>query len=510
MFFLTMLLNELIAWMRRQPGTSSLRALLYIDEIFGFMPPVANPPSKQPLLTLLKQARAFGVGLALATQNPVDLDYKGLSNAGTWCIGRLQTERDQERLLDGLQGAESGASMERGALQRILSGLGKRRFLLHNVHEKMPIVFETRWVMSYLAGPLTRDQIRNLTMSRPESVGAQPAPARAMGNEGVSAQDIGDGQPPIAPPGLDQYFVPPTRVPARDENLVYWPRVLAAADVRYSNPKLQSDVQREYLLAAELAGDLPDWDSADSLALTASTLNAEPRSGTSFSDCPSALLTPANFKTWGKELTRWLRDERPLVIFSSPAMKLSSEPGEDEGEFRARLQQLGNERRDQNVAKLKKKYESKFQTLQEQRLRAEQAIDREAQQAQNHKLDTAISFGTAILGAFLGRKAVSATSATRMGTAVRKAGRAREQAQDVDRAREKLAMVNEKTQALEAQFEKDVEKLDGAYDAQSEQLRTVEIRPRATDVHISRMGLGWLPYLRGQDGRLQPAWAVKK
>jgi hypothetical protein len=504
MFFVTVLLNELIAWMRRQTGSSSLRALLYMDEIFGFMPPVANPSSKQPLLTLLKQARAFGVGLALATQNPVDLDYKGLSNAGTWFIGRLQTERDQQRLLDGLQGAEAGTSIEPAVLQRILAGLGKRRFLLHNVHDKMPTIFQTRWAMSYLAGPLSRDQIRRLTAEQIAVPASAPLPGQALG---VAPAPVTKLTPrPVVPPGLDQYFLPPAKAPAHGETLVYWPRMLAAVEVRFSNAKLQNDVERKYFLAAELLGDTPDWGGADSSDMPVSSLDAEPREGIGFKDCPSALLIPSNFKAWEKDLVRWLRNERPLVIFSSPAMKLSSAPGESEGDFRARLQQLGNERRDQNVARLKKKYEAKFQTLQDQRLRAEQAVGREAEQAQSHKLDTAISFGTAILGALLGRKAVSATSARGMGTAMSKAGRARQQAQDVDRAREKLAAVEEKTRKLEAQFDTEVEKLEDAYDAQFEELRTQEISPRASDIHVSRMGLGWFPYIQSAEGRLSAAW----
>jgi len=498
MFFVTMLLNELIAWMRRQAGTSSLRAILYMDEIFGFMPPVANPPSKQPLLTLLKQARAFGVGLTLATQNPVDLDYKGLSNAGTWFIGRLQTERDQQRLLDGLQGAESGTSMDREALQRTLSGLGKRRFLLHNVHEKMPTIFQTRWAMSYLAGPLTRDQIRLLCAER-QTVTALP-------RVDVAAPELAPAQRPLAPPGLQEYFLPPARIPARGEQLVYWPRLMAAAEVRYSNARLKVDVQSEYLLAAELAGTEPDWDNADIPATPVQQLDTQPRDGTIFTDCPAALLDPANFRKWESGLKRWLRDEKPLSILQSPAMKTSSMPGESEGDFRARLQVLGNEQRDQNVAKLKNKVEPKFQRLQEQRMRASQAIEREADQAQQHKFDTAISFGTAILGAVLGRKTVSATSASRMGSAVRKAGRARQQSQDVDRAREKLQAVEQKIQALETQFQSELEQLEDAYDAQLEILDTSEVRPRATDIHVSRIGLGWLPYIQGSDGRLSRAW----
>ena len=179
MFFVSLLLSQLVTWMRGQRGTSSLRALVYFDEIFGFLPPVANPPSKAPLLKLLKQARAFGIGLCVATQNPVDLDYKALSNCGTWLLGRLQTERDKARVLDGLEGvaASSGEGFDRASLDQLLSSLGKRIFLLHNVHEKHPTLFETRWTMSYLRGPMGRDEIRRLTAGTPSaSAAAAPGP----------------------------------------------------------------------------------------------------------------------------------------------------------------------------------------------------------------------------------------------------------------------------------------------------------------------------------------------
>ena len=180
MFFVSLLLNQMLGWMRTQSGTTSLRALLYMDEIFGYFPPVANPPSKTPLLTLLKQARAFGVGVVLATQNPVDLDYKGLANTGTWFIGRLQTERDKARVLDGLEGAagSAGQGFDRAAIERILSGLSSRVFLMNNVHEDHPVVFETRWAMSYLRGPLTRAQIKTLMDARR---GAPAATGRRQG-----------------------------------------------------------------------------------------------------------------------------------------------------------------------------------------------------------------------------------------------------------------------------------------------------------------------------------------
>ena len=199
MFFVSMLLNELIAWMRAQQGTSSLRAILYMDEIFGYMPPIANPPSKNLFLTLLKQARAYGLGLVLATQNPVDLDYKGLSNTGTWFIGRLQTERDKARVMEGLEGA-SGGSFNKQDMERTIAGLGKRRFLLHNVHEDEAVVFNTRWVMSYLAGPLTRDHIRSLMSGAKDKL-------EAVVNEVSKPKRKASDSAPALPPAVEQFFV---------------------------------------------------------------------------------------------------------------------------------------------------------------------------------------------------------------------------------------------------------------------------------------------------------------
>ncbi|HEX6976717.1 MAG TPA: DUF87 domain-containing protein, partial [Vicinamibacterales bacterium] len=221
MFFVSLLLNQLVSWMRTQTGTSSLRAVLYMDEIAGYFPPVANPPSKAPLLTLLKQGRAFGIGVVLATQNPVDLDYKGLANTGTWFLGRLQTERDKERVLDGLEGAAAG-SLDRAEADRILSALGKRVFLLHDVHEKAPVVFQTRWTLSYLRGPLSRDQIRELTAKagfrlKPEATGPssvasgssrKPESEGTAVASGFSRKSAATSAAPVVPPGIPQVFIP--------------------------------------------------------------------------------------------------------------------------------------------------------------------------------------------------------------------------------------------------------------------------------------------------------------
>ena len=240
MFFLTILLNEVLAWVRTQPGTSSLRAVLYMDEIFGYFPPTANPPSKVPMLTLLKQARAFGLGVVLATQNPVDLDYKGLSNAGTWFLGRLQTQRDKDRVLEGLEGASTAAghAFDRRKMDEVLSGLGSRVFVMNNVHDDQPIVFQTRWTLSYLRGPLTREQIQSLMAPRKQAATKEKSPdpgassgRRLHGPSSPSAASPassltnGDVRP-VVPPDVPEFFVPRRASFKAGESLLYRPAPL--------------------------------------------------------------------------------------------------------------------------------------------------------------------------------------------------------------------------------------------------------------------------------------------
>ena len=247
MFFVSMLLNELLGWMRTQSGTTSLRAILYMDEVFGYFPPVSNPPSKTPLLRLLKQARAFGLGVVLATQNPVDLDYRGLSNTGTWLIGRLQTERDQMRVMDGLQGGALGGKMDAGRLKPILAGLKSRTFLLHNVHESGPVVFQSRWALSYLRGPLTRDQIKQLNFQS-EDAGTVSTPGQKMSTDAAQTAATHQAAPSV-PPDIPVYFI---RGSGAGQNGTYVPHVFGQMAIYYSSAKYQVDLVRSMALAAPL------------------------------------------------------------------------------------------------------------------------------------------------------------------------------------------------------------------------------------------------------------------
>jgi hypothetical protein len=495
MFFVSMLLNDLIAWMRAQQGTSSLRAILYMDEIFGYMPPVANPPSKNLFLTLLKQARAYGVGLVLATQNPVDLDYKGLSNTGTWFIGRLQTERDKARVMEGLEGASDGG-FDKPAMERTLAGLGKRRFLLHNVHEDEAIVFSTRWVLSYLAGPLTRDHIRQLTSTARKKIAAA---VRKVSKPKRKA----DTSAPALPPAIKQVYVP-----ARANDVVYHPRLVAAGDMLFNSARYHVETNRNAMYAVEFDdGPVPvDWDGSDKLAFAVEALGDKGDPQASYATCPAIAGEAKKYPAWQRDFKRWLRQNETLTLYRSKKYRLTSGPGETEGDFRARLQVAANEKRDQAIAKIRKRYAAKTTTLENRLLRAQQAIERESDQATKKTLDTAVSFGTAILGAVLGRKRISSTSANKIGTAIRSASGARKEAADVKRAKETARKVKADMEALSRELEQEIASLSAAYDAQAEELSEVVIRAKATDTHVPLIALAWMPYTEGGDGRLQPAW----
>ena len=497
MFFVSLLLNEILAWVRTQPGTGSLRAILYMDEIFGFFPPSRNPPAKTPLLTLLKQARAFGLGVVLATQNPVDLDYKGLANTGTWFIGRLQTENDKQRLLDGLQGA-AGSGLDRRQIGEVLAGLGQRVFLLHNVHETQPVVFETRWVLSYLRGPMTREEIKRLV--------ALPAvPEKGTSVPVGPAAEMAADTPPLTPQGVAVYYAVAA---GAGPGLIYSPAVLGRLDIHYSSPRHRVDASQTVTIAALLAdGPVPlDWDAGFELALDPAQLGNRPPPGAQFLPLPSAARNAAAFKGWEKSLRTWVRQRRPLTLFGSRQYQLSSQPGEAENLFRGRLGQVLREKRDLAVEGLRRKYEPRFGALKNRLLRAEQAVSREQQQADARKAETAISFGSALLGAFLGRKTVSAGTTSRVGSALKSAGRLHKEKMDVVRARETVAAVQADLADLEARFAADLAGIEGAMDPGSVALETLLVNAKASDITLEIFGLLWLPFRRGADGTLQAAW----
>lgn len=524
MFFVSLFLNQTIGWMRSLPGTTSLRAMLYIDEIFGFMPPVAEPPSKRPLLTLLKQARAFGLGLVLATQNPVDLDYKGLSNAGTWFLGRLQTERDKQRVLDGLEGvaAASGGSFDRARISEILSALKQRVFLLHNVHEMAPVVFQTRWALSYLAGPLTRTQIKRLMADRkglrPEpTTRASTVPARAEvdathWNSGRSEETAGAGSAagsgrgekrmpstgtrPVLPPNVQEAFLPVGPEISRGAPIRYEPRLLAFARVHYTDTRKGLSADQELALLTPFTGHGGfgiDWSSAEESTLRPGDLQKQPDAVAHFAELPPEACVAKSYSTWTKGLTEFLYRNRRYALFSCRDLGATSRPGEDERDFRLRLAAELREARDAQVEKLREKYASRLATLEERLRKAEQKLEREELEAKNAKMNSVISIGATILQTVLGRKRMGVASVGRAGSAARGVGRASQQESDVRRASDDVASYEDKLATLEDELKQEVEAIEDRLDPTTIPIDELLLKPRKTDVDVRHLTLAWLP-----------------
>lgn len=472
MFFVTLLLSEIISWMRKQSGTGSLRAIIYIDELFGYMPPNANPPSKKLLLTLLKQARAFGVGLVLSTQNPVDLDYKGLANCGTWFLGRMQTKQDRARVLDGLQ----NASMDRGELDDCLASLKKRQFLLHNVHENQPVVFNTRWCMSYLAGPISRDQAIDLCKNQKIQL-ENINPKKAKKKKSTSPQ-------PVMESGIDVFYANPT---TGTEDVIYMPELFFEVDVAYISKTNHLDTQ--VTLTKSLSFTEP-MDYFNALDMGEVRLMKKPMAGADFADCPSMASQAKEYKVWQRELIKHIRLEEPMVLLKSSAPKLVSEAGESKQAFIARVKLLQREKNDLAIGKLKDRYTSKLSTLEDRALRAEQAIEREKAESKSSKLDVVISVGSTLLGALFGRKALSSRTITSASSTMRRASRAKKQAGDVAQAEARYEQIQQDIIELNEALERDISSIEQTQ-IQPPEIEEINVRAKSADIVIKRFGLLW-------------------
>jgi hypothetical protein len=564
MFIVTLVLNEIIGWMRNQSGTSSLRALLYMDEIFGYFPPSANPPSKLPMLTLLKQARAFGLGCVLATQNPVDLDYKGLSNCGTWMIGRLQTERDKLRVIEGLESALAGpGGMDRPTLEKLMSALTPRVFLVRNIHDDGPYLMKSRWALSYLRGPLTGTEIARVMAPRKAAraagsgvgtnagAGASPAAlaAGSTASGGVASGNIASGSAtpgsfapgstapgstapaitalgstatgsaataaappsaaaprPLLPPELPEYFL---AAKPGDGAPDYRPMVMGTAKLHFVDAKLGLDQWATTLWLAPLSDDgkqalWAEGGAQDELRSRLSTAPAAAAAG--YAALPGPALRAATWSAYGKDLAAHLFENVRSNVLVCDALKASSRPGESEGDFRARLGLLLREKRDAAVEELRRKLAPKLQTLQDRIARAEDRLAREQDQLKQQKLHTALSVGASILGAVFGRKTMSAGNIGRATSAARSATRIGRESQDVDRADESLEVLRQRLAALQQEGETEAAKLAATLDAASIALRSVAVTPRKSDLVVGEVALVWTPWRRGSDGFPAPAF----
>ncbi|MCA9320812.1 MAG: DUF87 domain-containing protein [Planctomycetes bacterium] len=505
MFFVTLLLNEVVSWMRKQPGTNSLRAILYMDEVFGYLPPTANPPSKLPMLLLLKQARAFGLGCVLATQNPVDVDYKALSNCGTWFLGRLQTERDKARVIDGLEGAAAGAgkSLNRAEMDRTLSGLSSRVFVMNNVHDEAPEIFHVRWAMSYLRGPMNRVEIRNLQQVSSESLAretdaARPAAVRSA--PAASTRVEAKAVAPVLPPEITQRFLP-ARDREEGEPVIYRPALLAEGRLHFVSAKVGVDEWRDLKLMTLPGTDGADWDAAEEApAELVDALEREPCEGAGYDALPASWSRSTTWKSQARDVKDRLYRSEELVVRRCKVLDAISNPGESEGEFRARLAHAAREHRDLEVEKLRKKWQPKIERLQDRIARAEQRVEKEEEQYGAQKTNTMISIGATILGALFGRKAKSIGTVGRAATAARGLGRAAKERGDIERAEETLEALRPDLEALEREMEDEVAALQASFDPDTLDLDETRITPRKSDIAVEGPMIVWTPWSASDRG----------
>ncbi len=517
MFFVTLLLEQVRVWLRHQSGSADLRALLYFDELYGYLPPHPHqPPSKPPLMALLKQARALGLGLVLATQNPVDLDYKALSNAGTWIVGKLQTERDRDRALEGVVEAtrEAGGRADRAALAERVAGLEARTFLLRNVHAAAPLVFHSRWAMSYLRGPLTRDEIRALHGQEP----AKPAPPQAPpGRESPPAAPASAPEPlpvwpetyaaapPTLPAGVRQFFLPVetslewavrraeeatgSTIVYHDKRLIYEPRLLAQATVRYTHTqaRLSHDVAYSRLVTLPPHGGFVDWTTAAS-DISPAAPDARPAQGARFAPLPADLLAARTLASLEKDFADYLYRQISFNLWHNPTLKLYAEPNETRNQFIRRCRKAAQETRDEAVQKLHEKYATRLDRLLDKLRREERELADDQAEYEARRREELLSAGESLLGFLSGRRSTRAVSIQS------RKRRLTEQAKlDAEESEDEIAHLEDQIADLEAELEAKEAEETARWAAAIEDVAALEIRPTKSNVFVERFGLAWLP-----------------
>jgi len=538
MFFVTLLLSAVESWMRTQSGATSLRALLYMDEIFGYMPPQRNPPSKQPLLRMLKQARAFGLGLLLATQNPVDVDYKALSNAGTWFVGKLQTEQDKNRLLDGLESAAGG--FPRNEFDKLISTLGKRVFILHNIHAKQPELFQTRWAMNFLAGPITRTQIPDLnklagsigdgttivrgpapaaaslsafqpvSVVTPRSTPAEAPPNPPMANlqsqiaNRKSDLEGSQTKPPI-PAWIKEYFLPqnyslPEAFSAANRSMppevvidgvVYRPGLLASAQVRILDRKLgvDSEITRSVLVQSVDKRGVVRWEENPYSGTALDQIDTSPVPGARFSTIDSPLNNTKLMTSLQKDFSDWVFRNSSVRARANQALKVYAGPDVSQADFVRACAEAARDARDAEIAKKTAQLDRQLKTLQDKLTREERELREDESELSNRKLEEAGTHLENITGLFGGRR-----KASRLSSSLTKRRMTEQAKSDVEESITAIDQFKQQIAELEKRREEVVAEINNRWGNVVNESTEVIVTPKKTDVFVNLFGLAWMPH----------------
>ncbi len=487
MFFVSLLLNQMVAWMRRQEGTSSLKALLYMDEIFGYFPPSKNPPTKQPMLTLLKQARSFGVGVILSTQNPVDLDYKGLSNIGTWFIGRLQTKQDKEKVIDGLTtGANS--NLDKKELFDLLSKLEKRNFIMKNIHEDTVKVFKTRWVLSYLKGPISKEDIKQLMSEKikktliknKEETDDKKSLRRNLDN---STNNI----KPIVPNELEELYL----YKSQNDSYQMQPYLLASSEINFYSAAKDIDLKKQiiekiYLDETNLE---VNWDDNELLKEKEFTRNEKINS--SYYNLPNFMLNIRDLKEIHKDFTNRIYKNNVLILYKNKPLKLLSKQNESLEDFKIRIQDRLNENIDEEVEKLQIKFQRDEKRLENKLNDLYVKLEREKDQATAKTTDTLISIGSSILGAFFGKSSSNRTNIGRAASGIKNATKVLKERKDVKFVESEIEEVSNEISSLNQKLKIEIEKIKEAFNFNNYEIEEEKVKLRRKDIYNVSISLLW-------------------
>ncbi|MFY4743175.1 ATP-binding protein [Aliarcobacter butzleri] len=484
MFFVTLLLNQMVAWMRRQEGTTSLKALLYMDEIFGYFPPNSNPPSKQPMLTLLKQARSFGIGIILSTQNPVDIDYKGLANIGTWFIGRLQTKQDKEKVIDGLSSANEG-NLNKDEVMNLISNLEKRNFILKNINEDGIKIFETRWALSYLKGPISKDGIKKLMSEKKK----QNIPTQKVENENQTTQiNIEKGIPkPIITSNLTEKYL------YSSQNSAYYlqPYLICSCDIHYIDAPKNIDFEEKISYKIYLDENMKNMDFEEKEELRNNSFEEKEKPNSFYYELPSFIQKEKDLKVIEKDFMDYIYRNSKLTLYKNEFLKITSKQTESLNDFKIRLQDRLNEKIDLEVEKLKVKFVKENDSIETKLSKLYEKLQKEEIQATSTTTDTIISIGTSLLGAFFGNSVINKTNIGKVATSAKGASKILKERNDVKQVENEILELQQQKEALKTLLENEIEKINLANQSSNFPIEEIFIKPKRSDIYNTKLALLW-------------------
>jgi hypothetical protein len=487
MFFVTLILERISSWIQQQSGTTSLRGIIYFDELFGYMPPVANPPSKTPLLRLLKQGRAYGLGVVLTTQNPVDLDYKGLTNTGTWFIGKLQTDRDKNRVLEGLEGVSPLSSISNEIdYGKIIGALGSRVFLLHNVHDNAPKIFHTRWAMNYLRGPLLGGQIKKLMLGKKDQITTRKS---------ITKKDF-VATPPTIDPSIEQFYIDgnnlvyinkPASIPGKIQLV---PTLLLKYSVRFFDKKRDIDkIEKHWAITPEPnnLGEI-DWsqiETLDSRLIYDKPIYSE--ENLVYHEIPDSYNTKKELRDYRDKLSEFLYRNKSYSISTHPSLKISQEQEESKAGFLMRVKQAAREERDQEIDKLEKKYDTKLDSINSKINKLTSSLSSEEAEYDARKREEIFGIGETVLGVLLGRRRTTGIT-----TASRRRRMTTQTKHKIEETSKEIEELKKEMSELEQELEEQVQEITDKWDNVEDKIEEYKINPRRTDIDVDEPKLAWI------------------